>query len=301
MSRVIGAVVALLVVLCPASAGATGATASDAFDFGNPSFCAPQPPVVDFGLSSLPAVHELSEREVGKELGHPAVSIYGGWSRVMSKPEKFGYGFSEDDYRGPVRVDWTVTAQLWAVGREGRAVEEVGHTGRYLKTIDAAYQPHIDLRPPDRRGFYRFDLRIQSEGTTIGSYSAYFKLVRPSWRPRLKLNRTVARPGQRVLSRLENLGSELIEYGEEFSVQRREGGRWRSAMDLLGRGGWLLWAGGLSAGGIGQCSALRLPADTAPGRYRIVKDISRPGGGRHGKVFSVTAPFRVVAPTGERS
>jgi hypothetical protein len=293
---VIGAVVALLLALFPASAGATSANASDAFDFGNPSFCAPKKPAADFGLSSLPAVHELSEKEAGKELGHPAVNVYGDWSWVMSRPEEFGYGFSEENHGGPVEVDWTVTAQLWAVDSEGATLEEVGHTGLYLETIDAAHQPHIGLRPPDRRGFYRFDLNFESGGMTIGSYSTYFKLVRPTWRPRLKLDRTIARPGQRVLSRLENLGSDPIEYGEEFSVQRREGGRWNSARELLGEGAWLLWAGGLSAGGIGRCNALRLPADTAAGRYRIVKDITRPNGGRRGKVFYVVAPFRVVAP-----
>ena len=115
---IIGAL-ALLLVLLPASAGADSKPASDPFDFGNPSFCAPEKPAIDFGLSSLPAVHELSEAEVGRELGHPAVNAYGGWSRVMSKPEEFGYGFSEENYGGPVRVDWTVTAQLWSVDAEG--------------------------------------------------------------------------------------------------------------------------------------------------------------------------------------
>lgn len=290
---IIGAL-ALLLVLLPASAGAESGTASDPFDFGNPSFCAPEKPAVDFGLSSLPAVHELSEDEVGRELGHPAVSVYGGWSRVMSKPEEFGYGFSEENYGGPVRVDWTVTAQLWSVDAEGNAIEEVGHTGIYLKKIDAEHQPFIGLRPPARRGFYRFDLQFESRGTTIGSYATYFKLVPPSWRPRLKLDRTTARPGQRILGRLENLGSEEVTYGAEFFVQRWQGEYWKSASKLLG--GEVIWPlrlDLLDAGGTGGCSALRLPAATKPGRYRIIKDVTRPSRGRGGKVYFVAAPFRV--------
>lgn len=97
-------------------------------------------------------MHELVESEAGKELGHPAVSIYGGETHVMLRPEEFGYGFFEENYDGPVQVDWTVVAQLWAIDSEGDAIEEVGHTGRFLKTIDAAHQPHIGLTPPNRRG-----------------------------------------------------------------------------------------------------------------------------------------------------
>jgi hypothetical protein len=212
----------------------------------------------------------------------------------MSKPEEFGYGFSEESRGGPLPVDWTVTAQLWSVDAKGEVIEEVGHTGIYLKKIDAEHQPHIGLKPPDRRGFYRFDLRIESEGKTIGSYSSYFKLVPPSWRPRLKLDRTTAQPGQRILSRLENLGSDVITYGEEFFVQRRVEGRWSSARDLLGEGVWALWLGILDAGGYGQCNGLRLPDDTRPGQYRIVKDVSRASDDRHGKAYFLAAPFRVL-------
>ena len=281
----VASLLTLFLLLLPACADAAG----------NRSFCAPEKPAVDFGLSSLPAVHELSEKDVGRELGHPAVSLYGGgWSKVMSKPGSFGYGFFEENYGGPVPVDWTVTAQFWAVDADGDALDEVGHTGLFLKTIDAEHQRHIGLKPPDRRGFYRFDLRIESEGKTIGSYSSYFKLVPPSWRPRLKLDRTTARPGQLIVSRLENLGSELISYGEEFFVQRRIKGRWSSARDVFGEGIWALWLGILDGGAIGRCSALHLPADTKPGRYRIVKNVGRLSGGQRDKAHFVVAPFRVV-------
>lgn len=91
---------------------------------------------------------KLPNEATAKDLGHPDVSIYGGWSRVMSIPGEFGYGFSERNYAGPVPVDWTVTARLWAVDGEGATIEEVGHTGRFLKVIDADHQPHIGLTPP---------------------------------------------------------------------------------------------------------------------------------------------------------
>jgi hypothetical protein len=87
----------------------------------------------------------------------------------------------------------------------------------------------------------------------------------------------------------------VITYGEEFFVQRRIEGRWSKARGLLGGGVWALWLGILDGGGIGRCSALRLPADTKAGRYRIVKDVSRLSRVRRDQPHFVVAPFRVVA------
>jgi hypothetical protein len=275
-------------------AGAIAAQGSGAFDYGSPAFCDTSESASDFGLSALPPVHELLEESAGRELGHPDVNIYGGRPRVMSKPEEFGYGFSEDDYAGPVPVDWTVTAQLWAVDSDGSAIEEVGHTGRFLKAIDAVHQAYIGLTPPDRRGFYRFDIRFTSHGREIRSYSSYLALVKPEWRARLKLNRTIAHPGERILSRVESLGSETVGYGEPFSVQREEKGSWVPTLGLV-KGGWFDWAGFLEPGGIGRCNALDLPADVAPGRYRIVKEVNRPKGPRTAALVTLTAPFTVVS------
>jgi hypothetical protein len=291
---VIGGLVVLAFLLLLVAPGAVAAKDEDPFDFGAPAFCDTSESARDFGLSSLPPVHELPNEATAKELGHPDVRIYGGWSRVMPKPEEFGYGFSEDDDAGPVPVDWTVTAQLWAVDGEGGTIEEVGHKGRLLKAIDAAHQPYIGLTPPDRRGFYRFDIRFSSHGREIGSYSSYLALVKPEWRARLKLNRTISHPGERILSRVESLGSETVGYGEPFRVQREEKGSWVPTRGLV-KGGWFEWAGFLEPGGIGQCNALDLPADIAPGRYRIVKDVNRPRGLRTTMPVTLTAPFRVVS------
>jgi hypothetical protein len=290
----IGGLALVVSLLLVTATGAVAEKGQGPADSSTRSFCDTSESARDFGLSSLPPVHELLEEKAGKELGHPDVNIYGGRPRVMSKPEEFGYGFSERDYAGPVPVDWTVTAQLWAVDGEGGTIEEVGHAGRFLKAIDAARQPYISLTPPNRRGFYRFDIRFSSHGREIGSYSSYLELVRPEWRARLKLNRTIAHPGERILSRVESLGSETVGYGEPFSVQREEKGSWAPTRGLV-KGGWFDWAGFLEPGGIGQCNELDLPADIAPGRYRIVKDVNRPRGPRKTIPVVLTAPFQVIS------
>ena len=282
----------LLVGVLPALAFAAHGGSTDARTSGDPGFCAPTL-VRDFGLSSLPRAHEVPES--GKPFGHGAVDIYGGgWTRVMPQPVSFGYGFSEHSYGGTVRLNWTVTAQLWAVDKTGATFQEVDSGELHIGRLGALHQPSIHLDPPkDRRGFYRFDLQITDEaGKELGSYDVYFKVVRPFWKPKLGLNRKWVHPGGTVLSRVENFGSETVQYGEAFRVQRFVGGQWLEQPDLLAPR-WLLWLGALGAGGIGRCSSMSLPADASPGLYRIVKEVGPPPWPTGHKSFLLRSQFRV--------
>jgi hypothetical protein len=212
---------------------------------------------------------------------------------VMDEPEEFGYVFSEDNYAGPVIVDWLLSATLSALRHGGQSTYEIAHTTRFLKDIDAAHQPHIGLTPPDRRGFYRFDLRITSGGITLGSYSAYFKLVRPSWRPRLRLDRRFVYAGQTIQGRVENLGSERVSLGEEDFVQRKTAAGWVGA-------GWSPGLDGLVETQLGPgaaegCFARSVPEDAPLGRYRLVKPVEGPAGSADRRKVLLKAPFEVGA------
>jgi hypothetical protein len=225
----------------------------------------------------------------------PNVSIYGSGAlgSVLTRRGSIGYGFSEQNYRGTVRLDWTVTAQMWLLGRRGNPVREVDSDSLHIGELDAGDQPSIYLETLDKRGFYRFDIQFaDSSGAQLGAYSAYAKVARPFWKARLGLDRRVYRPGQLVLSRPENLGTEWMSYGEEFRVQRREGGAWVRALDLEPEG-WLLWLGLGGPGSPGQCSAMRLPRNTAPGHYRVVKPVTRQLP-QQARTYFLTAPFKVV-------
>lgn len=269
--------------------GAVAAYPADPLADGNPAFCAPKKPVQDFGLLDLPPVREVPES--GDELGHGAVDIYGGWERVMPEPHDFGYGFSEHNYGGTVRLDWDVTAALWTIDKRGTPFQEVDHEELFIGRLNAVHQPHIEVEPPaGRRGYYRLDMKISNQaGQVLGSYGAYFKVVRPFWKVKLGLARDLVQPGQRIFSRLENYGTETVRYGEAFGIQRLEGGEWVGQPELVGDL-WLLWLGILSPGRTGLCNAVTLPDDTEPGSYRVVKSVEP--GPRRKRVF-LTAPFRV--------
>jgi hypothetical protein len=239
------------------------------------AFCGPQVEARDFGFAALPALHELDARTAGRDLGHPHVLVEGGLQevRTVNRPGRVGYRFTESSSPNPVFVNWTVTETVWAVDSHGEHPVEVGHTGIYVNSINVQHEPSIELSPPHREGFYRFDLRILARGRTIGTYSSYLKLVRPSSRARLRLEHHVVRAGGLIRWRLGNLGSEQISFGGEPTVQRWEKGAW-THVHGIDEGISLLMLFFLPPGAEGECGSLRLPADLAPGRYRLVEPVS---------------------------
>lgn len=289
--RLVSATAAFLAASALSTASALGAYPANPLADGNPTFCAPKRPVEDFGLLGLPEIREVPE-EAGKVLGRGAVDIYGGWGRVLPEPRSFGYGFSEHNYSGTVRLDWTITAELWTVDKLGTPYRRVDFAELFIGRLDATHQPQIEVEPPmNRRGFYRFNMQIESAaGETVGSFGAYFKVVRPYWNVRLGLARNALRPGQRVLSRLENFGSQTASYGESFSVERFNGASWVPQPNLLGRRRWLMWGGILGPGNTGLCNSFRLPDDVSAGLYRIVKAV---GSSRRKQSVRLSAEFTV--------
>jgi hypothetical protein len=277
----------ILLALC-ALVSATGAASASAY----PEFCSPTQPARDFGLSRLPPVREVP-RSGQLPFARPNVNVYGSESHVVTEPSGFGYGFSEENFEGTVRLEWTVTAQMWLLGRRGAPVREVDSETLYIGELDAGEQPYIHVDPLGRRGFYRADFQFADKnGLRLGSYSAYVKVARPFWKARLKLDRRFYEPGDRVFSRAANLGTRTMTYGESFAVQRREGDGWVPAPDLTPNGS-LLWLGVGRPGSPGICSRAELPGDVAPGRYRIVKEVTELIPGHRDPVHHLVAPFVV--------
>lgn len=279
----------------------SGATAPDGSGgVGQHSFCDPDRQARDFGFAALLPVHELDESTSGRELGHPHVTVYGGLQEVrpVTRPGKVGFHFFETGSPDPVFVHWTVTETLWAVDAHGEHAVEVGHAGLVVDPINLQHEPGptIGIAPPARLGFYRYDLRIIQRGETIGTYSAYLKLVRPSSRARLLLGHRIVPAGGRIPWRLENLGSEQVDYGEEFKVERKQGGAWTHVRGF-GEGVWSLVTLILEPGATGGCETQRLPWSLPPGRYRIVQEAEL---FRWPKVkpddVMLKAPFTVVTP-----
>jgi len=283
----------MLLALCVLTLAASAVSASAAS-----GFCAPKQPARDFGLSRLPPVREVPF-DGQLPFSRPNVNIYGSdrFGRVLNARGSVGYGFSEENYEGTVRLDWTVTMQMWLLGGHGRPLREVDDETLYIGELSAADQPHIAVETLGRRGFYRADIQFaDKDGKPLGAYSAYAKVVRPFWKARLKIDRRAYEPGQTVHSWPENLGTRTMTYGESFEVQRMQDGDWVDAPELTPNG-WLLWLGVAAPGLSGQCSSVALPKDVAPGHYRIVKPVTELVTRGRDRPHRLVAPFRVTAPT----
>jgi hypothetical protein len=297
---------AILSFSLAAKTAAAAATDPGVRDLDTPGFCGPHRQVRDFGFSSLPPVNELDSSKSGEELGHPHVQVEGGIPglhevRSVNRPGKFGYRFVELGSTNPVFVNWTVTETMWAVDSHGGHAVEVGHTGVVVNSINVQHEVSIGLSPPHREGFYRVDLRIIARGKVIGTYSSYLKMVRQSARARLQLEHRVVPAGGRVRWRIGDLGTEPIYFGGEPAVQRMESGLWTRAHGVA-EGESLLLLFGLFPGGEGQCGSYHLPADLAPGRYRLVEEVELFRWPRKKPIHvKLKAPFTVLAPGGRRS
>jgi hypothetical protein len=283
---------AVLLVVRVMSAGATPPSTND--NGGRPDFCDAQEQARDFGFSRLPPIHEADERTDGQELGHPGVSIFSGVDEVRTRSAPFGFRFGKSSAANPRFGHWTVTGTLWELDARGGSAREVGHTGMVVTPTNLQNQPLVALTPPRRHGFYRFDLRIIAHDKTIGSYSTYMKHVAPSSRARLRLDQQIVQPGEGIRWRIENLGTEQIDYGEEFDVQRKQERKWTHVKGF-GEGLWGLVTLILEPGVAGECEGQHLPSTLAPGRYRIVQEAELFHWPRNKPTdVTLTAPFTVV-------
>lgn len=267
----------------------------DPFTFGNPSFCGEAPLVRDFGLSRFPRVQELP-RSGDLPFGPRTVSLAGPLlDPILRLGESYGYRLGSQNYYGRTPLHWTLSARLVSVDRRGRPRGEVDRKTIHVRTISAGETWRLYLKPPRHLGFYRYDLRITDRsGVELAHYGKYVRVIPSFWRVRLGLDKRRVKPGQRVLNRVENLGSGRPFYGEEFRVQRQVNGQWVRPPKLP-RGMWVLWLGTAGPGEAGGCSQLRLPAYFPDGRYRIIKWVERSAGrpvSRHR--VRLVAPFEVV-------
>jgi hypothetical protein len=282
----------LLAAGTPTSAENRAGQVEDPFTFGNPEFCASTTPVEDFGISELPPLHEAPETG-DLPFGPKTVSLQIASGPILPPGESVGFWLQSNNHFGRTPLRWVLRDRIGLVDATGRAGKVVAHSRIRVRMINAAKEVKLFLRPPRKPGFYRYEIEIvKFDGKRLAKYSRHIRVERRFWDARLGLDADVFHQGEQVLSRVENFGTEYIAFGEEFRLQGYRGGSWVRVRDPS-RDGWALWLGYAGPGMAGQCSALQLPDDFPPGRYRIVKEVGRSSWPRGESIF-LAAPFEVV-------
>ena len=172
--------------------------------------------------------------------------------------------------RSPAYSGWTVTATLTRVRWNGRVLERVARANVDLgtshgKTFVVGQEP----------GAYRLTIDFRSDtGKRLGSFGRYFRIVQPNPTYRFALNATAYRPEQTVFGRIENVGSNRLAYGGDYSIERREeDGTWVHAPEHVPLPETFELYG-LPAGTTSWCAQFWIPPGMPAGRYRMVKYLS---------------------------
>lgn len=287
--------IATLAVGSPAEARHHSGPREGPFTYGAPAFCAPEEPVEDFGLSELPPVREAPATG-DLPFGPRTVSLQL-WSGPIFQPgQSVGFWLHSLNYRGRTPLRWALRNRLRTVDSAGQTGPVLARGRTRVRMISARKEVKLFLDLPRDTGFYRYEIEIVDfEGKRLALYGSNVRVERKFWDARLGLNGDEFRPGDTVLNRLENFGTEAIAYGEEFRIQAYRGGQWVPVRNPS-QEGWLLWLGYLNPGWAGECGALGLPDDFPAGEYRIVKEVGTSSWPQDGQSYWLTASFSVVKP-----
>jgi hypothetical protein len=124
--------------------------------------------------------------------------------------------------------------------------------------------------------YYRLDIAIDSaSGAVLGNYSEYVRVVPPTISVKLALNGDVFRPGDLLVSRIENRGTVGVNFQPvQPRLERETPAGWRTVpqekQSSIGVGMRVFVVGG----GAGPCNGLRLPTNLPVGRYRVSETVA---------------------------
>lgn len=224
-------------------------------------------------LLGLPPVHRIPGSGI-LPFGPKRLSVYlDRPSTAMIEGGDVGYAFYDRNLRSVLRLDWTVSAQLYALSTKGIVQQKVDSGQIHVGAVRNAYPPSLDLRIPSKIGFYRFDIQFaDAEGNPLGEFGEYLRNMPVETNVRLGINGHRFHVGQTVATRVENLGTSTITYGTMYQLARKVAGDWRG-ITKVNDGPWPLYQGLAYAGRAGSCSGLKISADFPLGSYRVVKEI----------------------------
>jgi len=213
-------------------------------------------------------------------------------SRVEVGRGGLGYSFFDETFRNrTLRLNWEITARISRIDRAGNLVRTLHQRTVQVGTTNEEDEIDLWLGTPAGPALYRYDIEFRDleSGALLGGYSEYLRVVRRTFHAGIFINRKTLHPGQSAFARVENRGTEWVDFGLDYAVQHFEHGHW--GRDLMAGRAWPLIGISMVGGYAGWCSRYRIPADAPPGRYRFVKSL---GSGDRKQGGIRTAVFRVL-------
>ncbi len=200
-------------------------------------------------------------------------------------------------------LPWTATTTLVEVNGRGRPTGRPQRTIRRVGWLKPHYGDRFQFEVADDPALYRTTILLTgASGQRLGKFSFYTQVSKAHPEARLNLNASSYRPESTVFMRVENLGNLAASYGGDYDVEKLEGSTWVEAPENP-HGPMILIGLTAMPGASGPCNQFWIPPTTAPGSYRIAKEVTFPRpfvrGARPGKrkqipKATLTAEFQVV-------
>jgi hypothetical protein len=219
-------------------------------------------------------------REV-PELGHLPFAPRGVLIRVLDDglrvgPGAIGFALIDNAIDQDRLLNWRITARLVRVDGRGRSGGLLKTRVWSLGTVDLhGEKGRLRLPVSGHPAFYRMDVIFRnSTGKILGSYAAYFRVVKPNVDIKLALNDQVLEQGQVPNARVENLGTESVAPDSRISLEQFDGQGWHPITSYLTPGLRPGLRTVLPAGQAARCVEIRVPNEQGAGLYRITSKVA---------------------------
>lgn len=235
-----------------------------------------QHPIVrdyEAGLQKLPSVVEVPSSGrlpfAPSSLLLSLVSFPLNRSHLMAGGGSFGYSIQASNREA---LDWSVVSELVRLDSSGENGHVTDLASGDIDHISSRSDNRFILNVPSRPGSYRYDLLISKrDGNILGQYSRYVQVVRPRFVTRVGLAARVLNPGAVLVNRIENPGSDAIEYTGRYEIQRAVNSHWKFVGGRPSGRGFLPVVRFVGGGATSGCQRVRLSPALAPGQYRLVR------------------------------
>jgi hypothetical protein len=264
-----GAAAAALLIAATAllPAGATAVTYEP-----EPAFCKQQ--VIRDLFPAPAAMPKLHQPPASGRIGFGPARL-----RLLTTPRlqvgevEVGFTLGVEQRHG-LSLPWTAATTIVEVSRKGRPIGAPRRTTRKVGWLKPGRGDRFQFEVPDDPAFYRTTILLRgASDQKLGKFSFYTQVRKADPEARLKLNASDYRPESTVFMRVENLGNMTAFYGAAYEVEKLEGDAWVEAPE---NPHGVVLAIGISAlpGGMGPCTRFWVPPTTAPGTYRIAKEVT---------------------------
>lgn len=179
-----------------------------------------------------------------------------------------GFQIENRNRSAAVSLDWKVISRLERMSTDGAVLEE----SITVASIPPGGTVHIGGGTVTTPGIVRQDLAfVSSSGQPLGTYAEYIRVMRTK-QVRIGLAKAIRRPGETLLSRVENLGSEPVGYGRKRHLERLTKTGWKT---LPGNNVGFDSRSTALPGTAGKCQRTKIPRSAVNGRYRLSQEVTQ--------------------------